>query len=67
MARIGVKFQVFYYILKIEAALHNLQQRASVSKYNDQSGTLMLEVRSVMSGHVFLLAYLHDLKPAMQT
>ena len=38
-----------------------------MSKYNDQFRTLMLVVRSVMSGLDFLLAYLRGLKPAVQT
>ena len=48
--RLGLSFRIPNYILKIQTVLHDLKQRASVSKYNDQFRTLMLEVRSVMSG-----------------
>ena len=51
----------------MQAALNDLKQRASVSKYNDQFRKLMLEVRFVMSCQDLLLAYVHSLKPAMQT
>ena len=38
-----------------------------MSKYNDQFRTLMLEIRSVISGIDLLLDYLYSLKPAVQT
>ena len=46
MARIGAEFQVSNHVLKMQTALHNLKQRVSVTKYNDQFKPLMLEVRS---------------------
>ena len=66
-ARIGAEFKDSNHVLKMQTALHDLKQKASVSKYNDQFRTLMLEVRTVMSGQDLLLAYLRGLKPAVQT
>ena len=51
----------------MQAALHDLKLKASVSKYNDQFRTLMLEMRSVMLGKALLVTYLRGLKPKMQT
>ena len=51
----------------MQTALHDLKQRSSVSKYNDQFKTLMLVVRSVMSGLDLLLASLHVFKLAIYT
>ena len=50
VTRIGTKFQDSNHVLKMLTALYDLKQRAFVSKYNDQFRSLMLEVRSAMSG-----------------
>ena len=56
MARIGVEFHDSSHLLKIKTALLNIEQRASVFKYNDQFRSLILEVSSVISGRDLLLA-----------
>ena len=44
----------------------DLCQHTSVSKYNDEFQSLMMEVRQVISSVDMLLAYLRGLKPSIQ-
>ena len=65
-ARISQEFRDLHHDFRNKTKLLDLCQHTSVSKYNDEFWSLMMEVRQVMSSADMLLAYLRGLKPSIQ-
>ena len=64
--RISQEFRDLHHDFRNQMKLLDLRQRTSMSKYNDEFQSLMMEVRQVMSSADMLLAYLRGLKPSIQ-